>query len=284
MYTFNSITSGRNITTNRLLAEACKELNVKYKELIAEEVDFIQIKQLGKKDLLYRVSMSPLSYNLERYLINKNSTHFYHTYTNAITLPDNVIGATLLHEKASLPIIPTVYTLPTNRKALQEAVHKLEGFPLIIKSIGGSHGIGVMKVDSFEALSSLADYLALNNNQFIMRKFIDYEYHGRFIVLGNKVIDSIRYHKIKSDFRSNVGTTLHVEPYTFDKTCEKTAIKAVKELDIEFGGVDILIDYNGKHYLAEVNFPCFFPRAQLATKTPIAKQMIQYLLKKAPLH
>ncbi|KKQ46317.1 MAG: hypothetical protein US63_C0003G0030, partial [Candidatus Moranbacteria bacterium GW2011_GWC2_37_8] len=48
----------------------------------------------------------------------------------------------------------------------------------------------------------------------------------------------------------------------------------------EFGGVDILIDRNGEHYLIEANFPCFFPRCQMLTGVDISGMMLDYLVQK----
>ena len=109
----------------------------------------------------------------------------------------------------------------------------------------------------------------------MIRQFIPVTTSARLIVLGGKVVDSIEYRAPKNDFRSNVGVP-NVKPKKFAKGIEETAIKAVDALDLEFGGVDILI-HGDKHYLTEVNCPCFFARAQNSTGTDIASLMIDYL-------
>ncbi|KKQ44614.1 MAG: hypothetical protein US63_C0025G0019, partial [Candidatus Moranbacteria bacterium GW2011_GWC2_37_8] len=43
----------------------------------------------------------------------------------------------------------TLNLFSRDRDLLQKYVEFLGGFPIIIKSLGGSHGVGVMKIDSF---------------------------------------------------------------------------------------------------------------------------------------
>ena len=52
----------------------------------------------------------------------------------------------------------------------------------------------------------------------------------------------------------------------------------------QFGGVDILIDSNGRPYITEMNFPCNFARAANATNIDIAGLMIDFLISKSLPH
>ena len=99
-------------------------------------------------------------------------------------------------------------------------------------------------------------------------------------MLGDKVIDSIEYTANDGDFRSNEGAKPNVAPKKFTDEVEKLAVKATRALGLEFGGVDIMITNNGPK-VAEVNFPCFFPRCQQLTGTDIAGMMVDYLMEKA---
>lgn len=72
-----------------------------------------------------------------------------------------------------------------------------------------------------------------------------------------------------------------VEACTFSLEVEQLAIKSVEVLGLEFGGVDIIMDAQERPYLMEVNFPCYFPRAQLLTGRDIASMMVEFLMKKS---
>jgi len=279
---FYCITDDRNPTTNKLLFEACQKRNINFVKIVGKEYDMSLSVDLGTNDLLYRVGTRQESIIVEKLLLNLKCVSLYDDYLTGVKKPVNVIESSILHLKAHIPIPKTIFALTNNRKLLLKYVEQLDGFPLIIKAAGGSHGVGVIKVDSAETLFSLADYLLVHdNNDFILREYIDYVHHARLIVLGNKVIDSIEYKRVRGDFRSNVGHELEVNKKKFTDVIEESAVKAVHSLGWEFGGVDVLIDKNGNHYLIEVNMPCFFPRCQMITGTDIAGMMIGYLLEKA---
>jgi len=140
--------------------------------------------------------------------------------------------------------------------------------------------MGVIKVDSFSSLLSITDYLIHSNQQAVLRKFIEHEEHARLIVLGDSVISSIAYKKPTDDFRTNVGEKPNVVGKKYSTEVQEIAVKSSKSLGFEFAGVDIIIDKSGTPYLAEVNFPCYFPRAQEATGDDISGMMVDYLIGK----
>jgi hypothetical protein len=242
--------------------------------------DFTNIKQLGKGDLLYRITTSPRSRALEVLFIGSGIATFYNDLSYGVTY--RLFGSVLINSRTNLPIAPTIFDFTNNRLALKRYAKYLGGFPIIIKILGGSRGVGVIRVDSQESLFSISDVLMeQNRTEIIMRKYIDYVAHARLIVLGKRVVSSIEYKRVSGDFRSNAGAALSVVPRVFDKTVEQSAVEAVKSMGYEFGGVDILIDENGRHFITEVNFPCFFARAERATGVDIAGMLIDHLLEKS---
>lgn len=277
-YCINRI--GANPTTIKLLKKSAKERNIKFEEIYSDSYEFTKFPTLRKDDMLYNVCVDHRSRTLEKCIINNDVSTFCINNNTGLHSYDNVIDATIIHSKNNLPIIKTVFDITRDRKTLINYVDFLEGFPIIIKSTDGSHGIGVIKIDSLDSLFSIVDVLLNENNMFIMRKFINYKQHARLIVLGDRVISSIEYKKIENDFRSNVGKELNIVAKDFGKKIEDSAIKAVHVLGYEFGGVDILIDDKDNFYVAEVNYPCFFPRAQQTTGIDISGSMIDYLMKK----
>lgn len=272
---------GANPITIELLKNSAKERSINFKEICSDSYKFVDFPALNKDDILYNVCVDHKSRTLEKCIINNDVITFCVNNSTGSYSYDNVIDATIVHSKNNLPIIKTVFDVTRDRKILNQYVDYLEGFPIIIKSTDGSHGVGVMKIDSLDSLLSIIDVLLSENKKFIMRKFIDYKEHARLIVLGDKVISSIEYKKIRNDFRSNVGKELNIIAKSFGKEIENVAIDAVRVLGYEFGGVDILLDNKGDFYIAEVNYPCFFPRAQQTTGIDISGLMIDYLINKS---
>lgn len=268
-------------TSFKLLEQSAKKKAINTIPIFSESYDFSKKIEFKPGDLMYRIATSDRSALLEKLLINNIVTTFYSDLTSCVGKLDNVVEATILQEKSNLPIIKTIFSLTNDKKLLEQHSTILGGFPLIIRAVGGSHGVGIMKVDSLSSLFSVIDYLSKQNDSYILRQFIDYKAHARLIVLGDKVVASIEYSRRDNDIRSNVGKELSVSDRKFDKNIEEIAIEATKVLGFEFSGVDILIDKNGDPHIAEVNFPCFFPRAQNQTNIEVSDLMVDYLVNKS---
>lgn len=174
----------------------------------------------------------------------------------------------------------TVYNTSKDRELLQKAVKYLGGFPIVVKVLGGSHSIGVMKIDSYGSLFSVVDYIVSKKDYFVLKEFIDTNQSARIIVLGGKVIGSIKYFGPKNDFRSTVGNDIIGKKFKFPKSIDQLAIDATRAAGTDFGGVDILLK-NGKGYVTEVNSPCAFIGVQMRTNIDIAYLIIEYLKKKS---
>jgi len=262
--------------SSRLLEASCKKKNINFVQINPLELDYTKEIDLKSGDILYKVMIGQRARKAELFLLNGKVTTFYSSFKRAISSYNN----TFLQQKMGTAIPKTVNHITKNRKLLKKYVNYLGGFPIIIKAMGGSHGVGVMKIDSFSSLFSVIDYLTAQKGDFIIREFINVTKSARLVVLGDRVVDSIEYTAPEGDFRSNEGRVPNVKIKKFSEEAKKTAVDAVNVLDLEFGGVDMLIDKNGKHYIVEVNFPCFFPRCQSLTGTDISGMIIDYLVDK----
>lgn len=276
MTLFIITTKGQEITT-KLLTEACEEHNIKYKILDPESTNPLDVAIEKNSDAVYRIATASHygAAELEWALIFKGAKSFYR---NDNSLLIKRIDA-MVFEKYGVPAPKTVPYLPKDRAVLLKCVEDLGGFPIIIKSLGGSHGVGVMRVDSQQSLFSVSDYLREQGEMIVLKEYCNVTSSARLIVLGDKVIDSIEYSAPKGDFRSNEGAVPNVAPKKFDSHIEEIAINATHALGLEFGGVDIMITEDSAK-VAEVNYPCFFPRCQMLTGTDIAGQMVEYLMGK----
>lgn len=110
---------------------------------------------------------------------------------------------------------------------------------MVVKVLGRSHGHGVFKASSPTELAE------------------------RLVVIGDKVVSTIKYIQPTDDFRTNAVDSPTVEPIEVDNSMKKVVIEAVRVNGCEFGGVDILRCPSGEFYLAELNYPCNFARNQL---------------------
>lgn len=269
--------------TFALLKDACEKRNIEFVSLESEKIDLINLPKLGAGDMLYRVNIDTKSSQVAAQLLGPKVASFFVDSTKGGFSKTHSWGRTITHKMSGLPIIPTIIDLPKGKETLDKYVRHLGGYPIIVKVEGGSHGVGVIRADSPEALYSLTDYLrTIPNVNGALRQYIDFSAQARLIVLGNRVVGSLDYKKPKNDFRSNAGNLIKAVPQKFSPEVEAAAIKATHMVGYEFGGVDILIDKDKKtFYLAEVNFPCNFSRYQDITGEDIAGLMVDHLLAKA---
>lgn len=273
------LASDKSKTTLSLLSKSCEQRNIEY--IVLNPQQSTDLHQLEDGDALYRVS-DAFNYGfleLEYQLVTPNIATFYKD-NNSLLINHEENDSLILANK-NIPVPKTAYFIPQDKKELKKVAKSLGGFPLIIKSLGGSHGVGVMRVDSYPSLFSVADYLlSQKEGRFTLKEYIEGKSSARLIVLGDQVIDSIEYRASNDDFRSNEGNKPNVFEASFDKNVNDLAVEAVHSLGLEFGGVDILFSEKGP-LVAEVNFPCFFPRCQLLTGTDISGMMIDHLVKKS---
>lgn len=256
-----------------LLRAACKKLKIRFQPVDPLSFDFSRPSPVKKGDVVYRLSRGKLLRFFEDYLVRPGSVTFYRD--EGSRKPDP-----FLLEKSGIPVPKTFFPAASDPRQLEVYAKRLGGFPIVLKALGGTRGMGVMKIDSLSSLVSMADFLLQQGRFFILRQYLPVKTSARFIVLGEKVVASIEYVATDRDFRTNSGKNLNVRAKKYPKTVEDLAVRAVRAMGWEFGGVDILI-HKGKPHVSEVNFPCNFVRAQHVLKQDIALQMVKYLQAKA---
>lgn len=278
---FFCITKDTNVKTKELLKKSAEERSLEFIDVDVDQFDITEeIVDKSEKNILYRVASGSHAKNIELNLIKKgNLVTFYKDSKSAFSSYYDVP----LQEFFELPVPKTVNFIPTDNALLKKAVDYVGGFPVIVKASGLSHGAGVMRIDSLESMLSVVGFLRQQGAKSLMiRQYIDSHRHARLVVLNNEVVDSIEYIVPEDDFRTNAGEP-QVHGMKFPKEFEDIAVKAVSSMNLEFGGVDILIDKEENPYLAEVNFPCFFPRNQLTTGVDTSGMMLDYLIQKVDL-
>jgi len=98
----------------------------------------------------------------------------------------------------------------------------------------------------------------------------------RALVVGNRVVTSIKRQSLDDDFRSNthqggVGVVVKLTPEE-----EKTAVKAARAMGLPVCGVDMMRSNNGPVVL-EVNSSASIKTPELITKRDVATKIIEYV-------
>jgi hypothetical protein len=267
--------------TITFLREACEKRGVAYVEVDAQQFDFDPSRQLEAGDLLYRPAISTAASRVEQFLFAPGVATFYKhddsMFFDALTSP-------LHFQRAGLPVPRTVYCSNGDRRLLKSFVEQLGGFPIVVKLLGGSGGIGVMRADSLPALYSLVDYAIWQGRNPLLCAYVEDAVHWRVVVIGNRAVAAYKNPRDDDDFRTYGGND--PSDVTADPPAKlaEIAVRALDVLQNEFGGVDLLVHSSGRCYLLEANFPCYFPHAQEVAGIDVAGMMLDYLLDKRARH
>ncbi|GAW33432.1 ribosomal protein S6 modification protein [Roseovarius sp. A-2] len=126
--------------------------------------------------------------------------------------------------------------------------------PLIVKLLESTQGKGVVLAETKKAAESVIDAFRGLKANFLVQDFVR-EAAGediRCLVIGGKVIASMKRTGADGDFRSNLHRGGSAKSVRITKTERDTAIRAAKVFDLNMAGVDLLRSETGPKVL-EVN-------------------------------
>lgn len=149
--------------------------------------------------------------------------------------------------------VPTTVCAKTP-DAVDHALELVGGCPAIVKLQQGAQGIGTMIADSPQAVTSLLETLWAMGQDIVLQEYIS-ESKGkdiRAIVVGGRVVASMRRQARSGEFRSNLHRGGEGKRAPIDKRYVQAAITAAKEMGLEVAGVDMLESRTGPKIL-EIN-------------------------------
>ena len=257
---------------------ACTARGIEYIDADSLAWDYSNIPTLGNDDLLYALSSG--AQTLTSLFLNTNVTTLYRS-NPGLNLITSTVEWSILHDRMKLPAPRTIFAISTDRALLRSYVEGLGGFPIVLKTFMGSRGIGTVKIESWEGLFSTVDLLDAQGIRAILRQFINAEFGVRAFVLGDEILGSLLFRFQPDDFRNAAVSSLTCyEPYLLPAEDAILCKQAVHGINLDFAGVDLLVDRAGKSYLLEVNFPCGF-KAMEDFGTPVAQAVVDYMIRKA---
>lgn len=182
--------------------------------------------------------------------------------------------------RADVGIPKTVFARETAN--FEDVIAMAGGTPLIIKVARGTHGNGVVLAETPKAAKAVMQAFYVEGVNFIVQEFVK-ESAGediRALVVGSRVVASIKRQSLDDDFRSNthqggVGVAVKLTDEE-----EKTAIKAAKAMGLPICGVDMMRSSSGPLVL-EVNSSASIKTPELVTKRDVATKIIEYVERNA---
>lgn len=264
--------------TNACLRGACETRNIDYFEIDPVGFPFDANDKAGTEDLVYRPAISPAAIRVEQFLCTKDCTTFYERSDGHFF---SAFGGPEMFTANDIPIPRTFYVLSAARDDLDRSVEALGGYPVILKVLGSSGGIGVMRADSSPSLYSIVDYALAQGTTPILAAYVPASIHWRVIVVGDRAIAAYKNPEEPGDFRTYAS--IDIEDFQQDPVgiVAELAVAAVRCQRLEFGGVDVLEHPSGRVYVLEANFPCFFAQSQTVAGIDVAGTMVDHLIAKA---
>ncbi len=192
---------------------------------------------------------------------------------------DKLRSLQLLARKGiGLPV--TVFAHRTSQA--DEILDMIGGAPVIIKLLEGTQGIGVVLGETQKAAESIIQAFGGVNTNILVQEFIK-EAGGediRCIVLGDKVVATMKRKGKEGDFRSNIHRGGSAEKVKITPQERMTAVGAAKAMGLNFCGVDMLRSNHGP-VVMEVNSSPGLEGMEKATGIDVAGQLIEFIEKNA---
>ncbi len=230
-----------------------------------------------------------LFYQLEK------ARYFIVNSLDSIKTCENKYITSQILEEYGLPV--PKYSLVPDIKFLDTALEIVGNkFPLIVKLISGTQGIGVSIVDSYASLKSVYQTIKKLNpdSEILIQEKIDADFDVRIQVLvkkfnplkeksGNRVIlGCMKRESVKDDFRTNYSLGGKVDSYEITPELEQLAFDATTAVGCHWSGVDIMIDKNtNKPYILEVNSSPGTEGISKVLGEPIVTKIIDYATNKS---
>ena len=144
-------------------------------------------------------------------------------------------------------------SLINNDESVEDAHKRIGGkFPVIIKTITGTQGIGVSIANDYKSLLSNVQSLWKFGAELLIQEFLEMDFDVRTIIVDGVIIASTKRIRPKEDFRSNRHRGAETEPYILSDDEKKLLLNAYRSTGAYMVGVDHTI-VNGKSYILDCN-------------------------------
>ncbi len=239
-------------------------------------------KPLDKPDFIISRTGSETSYFMLAVL-----RHMEHQGVRIVNSPagmeaaaDKMLTQQILAAK-NLPVPKTILAkFPVDLDFVEREI----GFPVVVKTLRGNRGSGVVLCETrekFHDLTGLIDQAASGAN-FIFQQYISAS-HGRdvrLIVAFGEILAAVERRSEGGLFKSNAEMTL--TPFDAPKEMQKLALDTAAALQLDIAGIDLLFDDNGGYRILEANSAPAFKEIEQACNINIPEAVFRAVEKQNP--
>jgi gamma-F420-2:alpha-L-glutamate ligase len=180
--------------------------------------------------------------------------------------------------RAGLPIPRTILgTFPID----VDLVERELGYPVIVKTLKGTRGAGVLKCEDRSQFEDLAGLLesAEAKADFILQHYVRAS-HGRdvrVLVVGGRVVAAMERRSLTGGFKSNVSLGGVGVAYNPPQEMAELAVQAADVLELDITGIDILFDEDG-YRICEANSAPGFQGLERATGMDVPTSILEWVV------
>lgn len=231
---------------------------------------------LGKFDaIIPRISTSLTKYGTSIVRQFESQGAFTTASSISVVRSRDKLRSIQLLARAGVGIPKTVFARET--ADVEDVIRQAGGVPLIIKVARGTHGNGVVLAETKKAAEAVMQAFYVEGVNFLVQEFVK-ESAGtdiRAVVVGGRVVASMKRQSLDDDFRSNLHQGGIGEKVKLTIEERKTAQKAAKAMGLSICGVDMMRSDKGPLVL-EVNASPGF-NIEKVTGRNVAGKIIDYV-------
>jgi len=178
--------------------------------------------------------------------------------------------------KSGVKIPKTVMAKDSSQ--VEQLLERVGGPPVIIKTLEGTQGVGVVLAETKKAAKSTIEAFYGLRANFLLQEYIAEAGSAdiRVFVVGNKVVAAIKRQGLEADFRANLHRGGSGTPVILSEEEEYTALAAAKALGVKVAGVDMLQSSRGP-LVIEVNSSPGLQGIEEVTGVNVANKIISYI-------
>lgn len=264
-----------------------------------EEGDFIEYGdkkfEISKHDTVFipRRGVINNSYTKKIMLQLQKGGYFTLNSLESMDICENKYVTAQVMEEYNLPV--PRYSLVQDENHLDRALEEVGGkFPVIMKLLSGTQGIGVSIVDSYASYKSVYQTIRKLNpsSEILIQEKIDSNFDLRIQVIVKNlgkisykenpdnfiILGAMKRKAIKKDFRTNYSLGGEVENYSLPEKLKEIACNAAAAVGCHWCGVDLMIDSRTKKpYILEVNSSPGTEGISKALGVPIVSELLNYI-------
>jgi len=172
--------------------------------------------------------------------------------------------------------------LVPNVDSIEKSFESLDTkFPIILKTLRGSKGVGVLFVESERALTSIIQLIFKtdSNADLIIQEYIKTEFDVRVMILNGNIVATMQRDVLEGDFRSNYSQGAKVKKYNLTKLEIGQSLLAAKSVGGILSAVDFIPSSDPKNkppYMLEVNSSPGTEGIEEASGKNIVKEILEH--------